>query len=225
MRTFGIAVFATCIALSLLARAGAAPHYYYLHPNDVDLTVLLPPPPDPDSVQEQADDKKVANVVANRTPIELADAMDESKRNVFFFAPSVGAGFAPEHLPLTTAFFKRIGSDVESFVGTAKSYWNRPRPPSVSEKHGSYPSGHAAFAASTAIVLAEMLPEKRNQIFLQARLFAENRIILGVHYPTDIAAGWTTGTLAVSTMMRDKTYLRDYKEARTELRKALGLPA
>jgi acid phosphatase (class A) len=228
MRKFGIAlIIAACAASTLLARAGATPaqHYFYLQPNAVDLTVLLPPPPDPSSVQEQADDKKVASIVANRTPAELADALDESRRNVFFFAPSVGAGFAPEHLPLTTAFFEHIGSDVEGFVDEAKSYWNRPRPPSATEKRGSYPSGHAAFAASTAIVLADMLPEKRDQIFLQARLFAENRIILGVHYPTDIAAGWTTGTLAVATMMHDAAYLRDYKAAKAELRKALNLPA
>jgi acid phosphatase (class A) len=228
MKKFSIApILAACVALSILTPAGATTTrpYYYLYPNEVNLSVLLPPPPDPNSVQEQEDDKKVASIVANRTPAELADALDESRRNVFFFAPSVGAGFAPEHLPLTTAFFSRIGSDVESFVGEAKSYFKRPRPPSAMEKQGSYPSGHAAFAVSTAIVLGQMLPEKRDQIFLQARLFAENRIILGVHYPTDIAAGWTTGTLAVEAMMHDKAYLRDYKAARAELRKALGLPS
>jgi acid phosphatase (class A) len=219
-------IFVACVALSIFARADAAPThpYYYLHQNDVDLRVLLPPPPDPSSAEEQADDKKVASIVANRTPAELVDALDESKRNVFFFAPSVGAGFAPERLPLTTAFFDRIASDVERFVGDAKSYWKRPRPGNATEKQGSYPSGHAAFAASTAIVLAQILPEKRDQIFLQARLFAENRIVLGVHYPTDIAAGWTTGTLAVGAMMHDKAYLRDYAAAKAELRKALGLP-
>ena len=46
-----------------------------------------------------------------------------------------------------------------------------------------------------------------------------------MHYPTDIAAGWTTGTLAISAMMHDKTYLHDYKAAKAELRKALGLPS
>ena len=143
-------ILAACIALSIFARAGAAPThpYYYLHSNDVDLRVLLPPPPDPSSAEEQADDKKVASIVANRTPAELVDALDESKRNVFFFAPSVGAGFAPEHLPLTTAFFDRIGSDVARFVGEAKSYWKRPRPGSGvrridGNRSGRNPAGEA----------------------------------------------------------------------------------
>jgi acid phosphatase (class A) len=221
------AILIACAVLSLLAPAGAktAHAYYYLHPDEVDLTVLLPPPPNQDSFQEKADDAKVARIVADRTPAELADALDESRRNVFFFAPSVGAGFSAEHLPLTTAMFARIGADVEAFVGTAKQYWKRPRPAGATERKGSYPSGHAAFAASTAIVLSQMIPEKRDQIFLQARVFAENRIILGVHYPTDIAAGWTTGTLAIAAMMHDKAYLADFATAKAELRKALGLPS
>ena len=47
-----------------------------------------------------------------------------------------------------------------------------------------------------AIVLSLLLPAKRDPIFEQARTFAQNRIILGLHYPSDVASGWTAGTLA-----------------------------
>lgn len=203
-----------------LAKTDAA--YHYLDPSRIDLVDLLPPPPDPNSAAARQDERKVARVVGERTPIQLADALDESKRSVFFFAATLGTGFVPERLPLFTTFFARVESDVEKLVDLAKVHWQRPRPPYAPEKRGSYPSGHAAFAASAAIILSEMVPERRYAIFAQARLFAENRVILGVHYPSDISAGWITGTLAVAAMMRDKRYQSDFATAKAELRRQLA---
>src|ERR1700729_1780060 len=98
------------------------------------------------------------------------------------------------------AFFSRVGSDVKELIGLAKSYWERPRPDGGKKR--SYPSGHAAFAAASAIVLAKLIPAKRDAVFGEARTFAENRIILGLHYPSDIAWVWTAGTLRVYAMMQ-----------------------
>lgn len=215
------------VALLMLVLAFAGPvaaqssrHYYYLRPGAIDLTVLLPPPPDVASAQARSDEAQVAAAVAGRGSRQLLVAEDESARTVFFFAPSVGTGFTPERLPTTTAFFSRIGSDVKELVDEAKTYWQRPRPDGAEKPRGSYPSGHAAFAAASAIVLAQLLPDKRDAIFTQARTFAENRILLGLHYPSDIASGWTAGTLAVYVMMHDRAFQRDFAAAKTELRRA-----
>jgi membrane-associated phospholipid phosphatase len=43
---------------------------------------------------------------------------------------------------------------------------------------------------------------------------------LGLHYPSDIASGWTAGTLAAYVMMHDRAFARDYAGAAAELRKA-----
>lgn len=217
-----LALLCLLVSASSAAAAELPGGYHYLDAAQLDLVDLLPPPPDTNSPEALADENKVAKIVAQRTPAQMEEAKDESKRTVFFFQPSVGPSFSPDALPKTAAFFERAESDVERLVDVAKGYWQRPRPPFAPEKHGSYPSGHAAFAASAAIMLSMMLPEKRGAIFTQARLFAENRIILGVHYPTDIAAGWTTGTLAVSVMMRNKKYKADFLAAEVELRKQMG---
>jgi acid phosphatase (class A) len=208
--------------VTLFARAGASANetYYYLDPRQIDLTTLLPPPPNVSSTEERADEEKVSAAVRGRSSAELLEAREDSMRTVFFFSKSIGPGFDSVRLPLTARFFSHVRSDVEQLVDRAKTYWNRRRPNGVRKARGSYPSGHAAFAAATAIVLSQLVPSKRDAIFRQARMFAENRILLGVHYPSDVAAGWTAGTLAAYAMMRGHAFQHDFALVAVELERA-----
>ncbi|MBV8531512.1 MAG: phosphatase PAP2 family protein [Candidatus Eremiobacteraeota bacterium] len=194
--------------------------FYYLKPNQIDLTALLPPPPDVASALARADEAQVAAAVAGRNRTQLFDAQETSARTVFFFEPSIGAGFTAERLPATARFFSHVGSDVKQLIDDAKMYWDRPRPDGMQKRRGSYPSGHAAFAAASSILLAQLLPNKRDAVFTQARTFAENRILLGRHYPSDVASGWTAGTLAAFVMMRDRAFERDFAAVKSELHRA-----
>lgn len=210
------------VLIAVLSPAGASGNrgYYYLDPNQLDLTVLLPPPPDAASAEERSDEQQVAAAVAARSQAQLFEAQEESTRSVFFFAPSIGPGFESARLPVTARFFSHVQSDIASLIDRAKAYWDRPRPNGTPNGRGSYPSGHAAFAASSAILLSELLPSKRDPVFVQARVFAENRILLGLHYPSDVASGWTAGTLAVYVMMHNRAFQRDFAAVKAELRRA-----
>lgn len=213
-------LFAPSAVHAQSAHVQFASHFYYLNPDQIDLTLILPPPPSATSAQARSDEAQVAAAIAARNPAQVSEAQESSKRDVFFFQSSIGPGFTPARLPATAAFFSRVGSDVARLIDSAKSYWSRPRPSGVQKRRGSYPSGHAAFAASAAILLALLLPAKRDAIFSQARIFAENRILLGLHYPSDIAAGWTAGTLAAYVMMHDRRFQRDFAVVQAELRRA-----
>jgi acid phosphatase (class A) len=207
---------------ALLAPAGtnADSQFYYIEPRQIDLTVLLPPPPDVASAEQRADEDEVAAAIRGRSQAQLLEAKENSMRSVFFFAESLGPGFNSARLPMTTRFFSHVRADVEQLVDQAKTYWRRPRPDGARKSRGSYPSGHAAFAAAAAIVLSQLVPSKRDVIFRQARVFAENRVLLGVHYPSDVAAGWTAGTLAAFAMMHNRAFQRDFSGAAAELRQA-----
>ena len=208
-------LFVAALCARVAAKTDA--DFHYLDPAQIDLTALLPPPPDLKSAQERNDEQEAAAEVAARNSSQFARAKAASQRSVFFFADSIGPDFNPSRFPLTDAFFGRVESDVEKLVDLAKAYWSRPRPKGAVKHRGSYPSGHAAFAASTAILLAQLVPCKRVQIFAQARTFAENRIVLGLHYPSDVAAGWTAGTLAVFAMMHNPAFERDFAATKGEV--------
>lgn len=67
----------------------------------------------------------------------------------------------------------------------------------------SFPSGHAMLSAaiyvSLAVIIAQTLKTKRARIYIisTALLFTGliglSRVYLGVHYPSDVAAGWAVG--------------------------------
>jgi acid phosphatase (class A) len=87
----------------------------------------------------------------------------------------------------------------------------------------SYPSGHSTFGAMMAILLANMVPEKRSQLFARGWDYGQSRLIGGVHFPTDVESGRIEATAMVALMMQNADFRTDLAAAKAELRKGLGL--
>jgi undecaprenyl-diphosphatase len=105
-----------------------------------------------------------------------------------------------------------------------KIQFARPRPdlfvPAAKVFTASFPSGHAALSAITymtlAAVLARMTASPRLRYYFMSVaiaitfLIGVSRVYLGVHYPTDILAGWCIGSAwalvcwAIMTRLQDK---------------------
>jgi acid phosphatase (class A) len=183
-------------------------------------------------VAGKADLQAVLDAQHNWTPAIVASAQADAQLSVFRFADVIGPAFKPENLPFATKFFERVSSDQANVVRTAKAYFNRPRPFVIDSgikpvervsSNTSYPSGHATFAYVDAIILADMLPEKAAAIFARADAYAHNRVIQGVHYPTDLEAGRISGSVIDNVLLHDAHFMADYAKARVEVRHALGL--
>jgi undecaprenyl-diphosphatase len=88
-----------------------------------------------------------------------------------------------------------------------KEFFDRPRPSSVEHFSATYtssfPSGHSMLSAATYLTLGALLARfvKESQLkayflivaMLLTALVGVSRVYLGVHYPTDVLAGWTAG--------------------------------
>lgn len=220
------------------ATALPAPPYRsggYLTPGSLNLYRLLPPPPEAGSAQERAELDELLHLQATRTPAEVQRAQADATVSIFRFADALGnpPDFTPQRLPLVNELFQRIGRDEGLFTNPAKDAIGRPRP-FVTERRlapvvpmppsASYPSGHTTWAICVAIVLSDMVPEKRAQIFARADEYAHNREVGGVHYPSDVAGGHLAGTALAVELFDSPRFVEDEVAAAGELRQALGLP-
>jgi undecaprenyl-diphosphatase len=116
-----------------------------------------------------------------------------------------------------------------------KIQYARPRPdlfvPAAKVFTASFPSGHAALSAITyltlAALLARMTVSRRLRYYFMAVAIALtvmigiSRIYLGVHYPTDILAGWCIGSAwallcwAIMTRLQHKGQIESPKNTQS----------
>jgi acid phosphatase (class A) len=205
----------------------------YSDNKEINLLLLLPPPPALDSDQMKTELGEILTIQVTRTKEMEARAFADATENIWRFADVVdNPKFNAATLPKVAAFFDRITETEAAVVDPAKDVWKRPRPHLYSDmvkpavplsKSGSYPSGHATVGTLMGIELANMLPEKRAQIMVRAWEFAHNRVVGGIHYPSDIEMGRVTGTVIAQTISTHPDFEADFEAAKAELRDALGL--
>lgn len=86
-----------------------------------------------------------------------------------------------------------------------------------------YPSAASTTNHVTAIILANMVPEKRAELYARGRKFGDDRVIFGVHFPSDVEGGRLAATALAAVLMQDNAFAKEFAEAKSELRRVLGL--
>lgn len=219
------------LAVALASSAFAAEPY--LTSGDIDLLALLPPPPAAGSPADLIERAEVAGIQAAATPERIARARADAEETVYvMFGGLLGPAFKAEALPLTAALFARLDKTEKATTGPAKSTFARTRPYLAYADHikalvpasrsGSYPSSHATRVTLEGIILGVMLPEQRAAIWDRVADYAESRVVGGMHYPADVAAGRLAGTAEAAALLATPSFRADLDAATKELRAALG---
>ena len=216
------------------ATQNPAPKLNYLS-DIIDLTELVPPPPPADSEAGKQDLLEVMEMQEARTEPQVKRAIADNVLSIYRFEDILGPKFKKENLPALDAFFEKAQADARAILIAAKNAVQRPRPAAFSSEvvalggtprlPTAYPSGGVVFTTLTAIVLAKMVPEKRFEISERSREYGVHRVVLGQHFPRDVRGGEISGTVIAYALMERPEFVRDLQAARTELRRALGLPA
>lgn len=201
-----------------------APKVYYVNPAPFR-ALRFAPPPEPGSMEQQAD---IAGVLAWQNKRTEADCAKSSRTAEETYDSFWGARspFPAPVPPGVHEFFVRLAADLEASLETMKERYQRPRPymayseaqPCIKRsKSFSYPSGHTTFARVFANVLADLLPARRDEFFSKADEIAQDRVIGGVHYPGDVAAGKVFGDLYHAELLKSAAYQKDLEKLRALL--------
>jgi acid phosphatase (class A) len=199
------------VVFTLVAAMTAPPEDSRLIPAAaVDPVALLPAPPAEDSAEAREELATLLRLTGARTAADEARARSTETLTVFALADVIGPGFSAVTCPKTAALFAQLEAESKEFTRPTKSSFARRRPPFVDprvkpcvklEDEGSYPSGHATRAMLFADVLGAALPEQREALARRAREIGFDRVVGGVHYPSDVVAGRVLGrALARATL-------------------------
>jgi acid phosphatase (class A) len=198
----------------------------FLSKNAVDIAALLPDPPAKGSEEEEAEFWVIMAEQEGRTPAEVDRAKSEIKFDAFAFNDVLGPSFNAEQCPQTAALFKDVFTDAKVFSNAAKLQFGRRRPYLVDnrihpvlelEDEGSYPSGHSTRGMVTAELLAEIFPEQRAALLDRGRQIGWDRVIGGVHYPSDVAAGRVLGHALAQALLANDAFKTRFEQVKTEL--------
>lgn len=222
------------VALLFLLAGTALAAETWISAKAIDLVRYLPPPPAPDSEAQRRDLAAVLAIQATRTEAQVREAQDDQQVSIFRFADVLGSGFSAERLPRTAKLAQRACGQTSLVTAAAKRFWNRPRPYLVSAEvrrvienvtEGSYPSGHATCGYLWAILLADILPERRAEVFERGVRYGMNRVVGGVHYPADVEAGRMSAAIITAALFANPQFRADLEVVRAEVRAAMGYAA
>ncbi|OGR68160.1 MAG: hypothetical protein A2081_02380 [Elusimicrobia bacterium GWC2_61_19] len=209
-----------------LKRAHLVPTRTYYVEAEQFKTVEFAPPPAFDSDVQKADIAAIMDWQSKRTAADCKKAKKTAKStyDAFWGAKSP----FPEPLPAEVVeFFDRLTLDLDSAVTNIKDRYQRLRPfkaypgqaePCIKRSGGfSYPSGHSSFSRVFANVMTDIVPERKPEFFAKADEIAQDRVIGGVHFPTDIAAGKVFGDLYHADLLKSEAYRKDIERMKALL--------
>jgi undecaprenyl-diphosphatase len=209
---FGLLLAVAGIAAGVLMFAEIADQVIDGGTQKLDRTILLSlrhpdrTPLGPRFVQESARDITALGSVTLLSLLTIGVcvllALDNRKHMALFMAGSVASGL------LLSTLLKHI--------------FNRPRPDlvpyAVYVTTASFPSGHSMLSAVTYLCLGALLARAQPRTVLKAWfmlsaiaitfLVGLSRVYLGVHWPSDVLAGWTAGAVWALVCWRTALWLQ-----------------
>ena len=210
----------------------------YLSPEELpDSLALLPPPPAKGSPGEALDREIASRSLelqgSPRWTLAAADADLMFPHAANIFSCALGTGISKEEMPHLYRLLRRTLADAGLSTYRAKNHYARKRPFLVNgrptctpeeenhlEKDGSYPSGHAAIGWAWALILAELAPNRADQLLARGLAFGQSRVVCNVHWQSDVLMGRTLGAAAVARLHSDEKFIAAMQAARKELEQA-----
>ena len=230
MKKFAFTAVCICLGISLTAHAKDPS---FVAAAETHSFLILPTPADAQSDKTRAELAELHRYEGARTEAQKVAAMaDDKNETIFLFQQQFGDWFNAQALPLTAAFGVRVKNDEGINTAAAKEGFARVRPYNqdhslhpvcvTKTRDDSYPSGHATTGYLMALTLIDMAPEKRDVLLARADDYANNRLVCGVHFRSDVEASKLVAYTIHAVMASKPQYQQEMAVARAELQSKMA---
>jgi len=205
---------------------------HFLDGNTAPFVALFPPPPARGSPQERAELDTLLALQRARTAQDVERAQADRKTRIGRFAGALGLEPAVlDGMDAVVSLAEDVEDDARLYVRDAKQHFRRLRPreievaikPCIGDVAAdlSYPSGHSTWGYLMGYLLADLAPERGEALRARAAEFARQRMVCGVHFPSDVEAGQQGAQWLIAQMRRNPDFIAARERAREQLRAAL----
>lgn len=223
---------ALAIASALLVSADRDEAGSYLTPEGMNLVEILPPAPATGSYRYDSDrrvfreTRRLAH--GERWKQAVADVDTSVEAMLRNFSCAAGLPLTAQDAPRTAALLARLHATSRKAVEGPKNIYRRKRPFLIDQgeicqprlplgESWDYPSGHSTWGWSAALILAEAIPQRRQELLLRGRAYGESRVVCGAHNASAVDAGRTAAAALVAAAHGSPEFRDDVAAARAEL--------
>lgn len=212
----------------------------YLASGAFDVMKVLPPAPHPGDARAEAD-RAIFRATRHwigtpRGAMARDDVAATPADMARHYSCALGVTLTPQTAPKTLYFISKAGVDTNTQGTGAKNVFKRRRPLLIDKgavcqpradliDSYDYPSGHATWGWTWAVLLAEMAPERATPILARGRAYGESRIVCGAHNASAVEAGRLTAVSVIAAQHGDARFQADLAAAKAELATLRSDPA
>ena len=154
-------------------------------------------------------------------------------REIGRFQSAIGSGLT-KTAPTIRSGVPQFVHLVDEVKDKLKNAIGRPRPflshgdlkPCLPREYSkSYPSGHSAWYVTTSLLLADLLPDRRERLLKVGRQGMAARVTCGMHYPSDVEAGQRLAEAAALQIISSVQWKQFKASVKDEVRALMTPPS
>lgn len=242
MKILVMVAAAMMVAVNVEAQENAFTPYFELDqmPKLID---IMPAPPAFDS-PEFANDVvrygwgKQQRQDPDRVALAIADAEWDDHAKLFLqWKDAFGLAINETETPEIWKLMETSLATTDPMRKETKAFYHRQRPferfddsmPSHEEDdlrgEGSYPSGHSLRGWGISLLLAQIAPQRANEIFSRGWDYCNSRVIVGAHWQSDVDASRTAASIGFCALQNSPEFIAQMKKAQAEYAEKTGQSA
>ncbi len=238
-KTCWMVVAIMTVALSMNAQDNTVQPYFELNQLP-ELINIMPAPPAFDSPEFSYDVVrygwgKEQRLDPDRVAQAIADAeWDDHAKLYALWKDAFGLEVTETNTPEIWKLLETSLATTDPMRKETKAFYKRQRPferyddsmPSHEEDElrgeGSYPSGHSLRGWGISLLLAQIAPERAEQVFKRGWDYCNSRVIVGAHWQSDVDNSRTAASVGFCALQGSEEFIAQMKKAQIEYKEKTG---